>query len=40
MDTLDRPLEWNLYKYAYTFQGGVRGGGVSFVRVTSRVHRL
>ena len=20
MDTLDRPLEWNLYKYAYTFQ--------------------
>ena len=22
MDTLDRPLEWNLYKYAYTSQGG------------------
>ena len=22
MDTLDRPMEWNLYKYAYTSQGG------------------
>ena len=26
MDTLDRPLEWNLYKYAYTSQGGGVGG--------------